>query len=161
MRQGDSVARDFASADWWHVAAPFGGGAEPKIDSTGQAVQKSLNPLARIVIPNTLVPNPTTTDRTLREWAAKNPDEAWFPEPPSGTIVYKDQSIALNATALRDYRERAGRYATTALDGKKIPATEAGVEFIRNIHKAANARARDEIRAMISRKGVAAMGEVK
>lgn len=83
LRNLDDYVRDSHGAPAPYSFFPAGGFAESKQTPYGQPVQKTSNPLTRILFPAASKPAErlNNADRLLMNWNAKHPEEAWAPEP--------------------------------------------------------------------------------
>jgi hypothetical protein len=84
LRNMDEYARDTKHAPLIYSAFPFGGLAEPLYDLYGRPVQKTGNPLSRLVMASGTDTSRKTTmapDAALNKWNAANPIEPYYPSP--------------------------------------------------------------------------------
>lgn len=83
LRNLDDYVRDTHGAPSPYAFFPMGGYGEKKLTPYGQPVEKTSNPLARILAPAAVKPaeHISNADRLLMNWNAKHPGEQWAPEP--------------------------------------------------------------------------------
>ena len=83
LRNVDDYVRDTHGAPSPYSFFPAGGLAEKKLTPYGQPVEKTSNPLSRILFPAATQPTAhlNNADRMLMNWNQRHPGEAWAPEP--------------------------------------------------------------------------------
>jgi N12 class adenine-specific DNA methylase len=161
LRNMDSMVRDGSTADWYYQLAPFGAGAESRVNTaTGVDKEKTGNALTRILLPALVKQDGVEpSDIVLRQWNAANPGkEAWAPGTPDRThelqVDGKTVRVKLNAGAYKQLSGRSAALARQSLQGLNLKPTQDDVDRIKKAYTDGRRRAWGELKGQpVSRLG--------